>query len=60
MKLLRHKYGIGLEHPVGATGLRIIIRLYYELERLGKMIGGASLYVGGGVAAMSSLWSREL
>ncbi|MDP4159771.1 MAG: thiolase family protein [Bacillota bacterium] len=51
--------GIGLGHPVGATGLRIIVSLYYELERLGKNVGGASLCVGGG-AAMASLWTREI
>lgn len=51
--------GIGLGHPVGATGLRIIVSLYYELERLGKTVGGASLCVGGG-AAMASLWTREI
>lgn len=51
--------GIGLGHPVGATGLRIIVSLYYELERLGKTVGGASLCVGGG-AAMASLWTRDV
>ncbi|WP_088189014.1 thiolase family protein [Desulfosporosinus sp. FKA] len=51
--------GIGLGHPVGATGLRIIVSLYYELERLGKTIGGASLCVGGG-ASMASLWTRDI
>lgn len=51
--------GIALGHPVGATGLRIIVSLYYELERQGKTLGGASLCVGGG-AAMASLWSRDV
>ena len=51
--------GIGLGHPVGATGLRIIISLYYEMERLGLRFGGASLCVGGG-PAMASLWEREV
>jgi acetyl-CoA C-acetyltransferase len=51
--------GIGLGHPVGATALRIIVSLYYELERLGKTVGGASLCVGGG-PAMCSLWTREI
>jgi len=51
--------GIGLGHPVGATGLRIIVSLYYELERLGKTTGGASLCVGGG-ASMASLWTRDI
>lgn len=51
--------GIGLGHPVGCTALRIIVSLYYELERTGKKIGGASLCVGGG-PAMASLWSRDI
>lgn len=51
--------GIGLGHPVGCTALRIIVSLYYELERLGKTTGGASLCVGGG-PAMASLWTREI
>lgn len=49
--------GIALGHPVGCTGLRIVVSLYYELERLGLSTGGASLCVGGG-PAMASLWSR--
>lgn len=51
--------GIGLGHPVGATALRIIISMYYEMERLGLKLGGASLCVGGG-PAMASLWTREI
>ncbi len=51
--------GIGLGHPVGATALRIIVSLYYELERIGKSTGGASLCVGGG-SAMASLWTRDI
>ena len=51
--------GIGLGHPVGATALRIIVSLYYELERTNKTVGGASLCVGGG-PAMASLWTRDI
>lgn len=51
--------GIALGHPVGCTGLRIIVSLYYEMERLGLRIGGASLCVGGG-PAMASLWTRDV
>lgn len=51
--------GIGLGHPVGATALRIIISMYYEMERLGLTKGGASLCVGGG-SAMASLWTRDI
>ncbi|MDD2372765.1 MAG: thiolase family protein [Syntrophomonadaceae bacterium] len=51
--------GIGLGHPVGCTALRIIVSLYYELEKQGKTIGGASLCVGGG-PALCSLWTRDI
>ncbi|MEA1961037.1 MAG: thiolase family protein [Bacillota bacterium] len=51
--------GIALGHPVGCTGVRIIVSLYYEMERLGLNVGGASLCVGGG-PAMASLWTREI
>lgn len=51
--------GIGLGHPVGCTALRIIVSLYYEMERLDLKVGGASLCVGGG-PAMASLWTREV
>ncbi len=51
--------GIALGHPVGCTALRIIVSLYYELERLGKTVGGASLCVGGG-PGMASLWARDI
>lgn len=51
--------GIALGHPVGSTGLRIIVTLYHELERIGATVGGASLCVGGG-PAMCSLWTRDV
>lgn len=51
--------GIALGHPVGCTGLRIIVSMYYEMERMGYSLGGASLCVGGG-PAMASLWTREI
>lgn len=51
--------GISLGHPVGCTGLRLIVTLYYEMERLDLMTGGASLCVGGG-PAMASLWTRDI
>ncbi|HAL91776.1 MAG TPA: acetyl-CoA C-acetyltransferase [Verrucomicrobia bacterium] len=51
--------GIALGHPVGCTGLRIIVSLYYELERCGLNLGGASLCVGGG-PAMASIWTRDI
>ncbi len=41
--------GIGLGHPVGSTGARIIITLLYEMARRGLRMGLASLCVGGGM-----------
>ena len=40
--------GIGLGHPVGCTGARIIIALVSELKRRNERYGVASLCVGGG------------
>ncbi len=51
--------GIALGHPIGCTGLRLIVSLYYELERINKTTGGASLCVGSG-PSMASLWTREV
>lgn len=51
--------GIALGHPVGCTGLRIIIALAYEMKKHDYKLGGASLCVGGG-PSMCSLWTREI
>jgi acetyl-CoA C-acetyltransferase len=51
--------GIALGHPVGCTALRIIVSLYYELEKQDKTVGVASLCVGGG-PAMCSIWTRDI
>lgn len=42
--------GIGLGHPVGCTGARIMITLLYELIHSGKTKGLATLCGGGGVS----------
>lgn len=42
--------GIGLGHPVGCTGARIVTSLIYELKRRKEKYGCASLCVGGGPA----------
>ncbi len=41
--------GIGLGHPVGATGARIILTLVYEMVRRNLQRGLATLCVGGGM-----------
>lgn len=42
--------GIGLGHPVGATGARIMVTLLHALRREGKSLGLATLCGGGGVS----------
>ena len=42
--------GIGLGHPVGATGARLIVTLIYELARREQSLGLATLCGGGGVS----------
>ena len=50
--------GIGLGHPVGATGARIIISLIHEMRRRNLNLGLATLCVGGGMG-MSTLVETE-
>ncbi|MFZ5569740.1 MAG: thiolase family protein [Thermodesulfobacteriota bacterium] len=42
--------GIGLGHPVGSTGSRIIVTLIHAMKRQGKTLGLATLCGGGGVS----------
>ena len=42
--------GIGLGHPVGATGARIIVTLIHAMKKRGDTLGLATLCGGGGVA----------
>ncbi len=42
--------GIGLGHPVGATGTRIIVSLIHAMKKRKKTIGLATLCGGGGVS----------
>ena len=51
--------GIALGHPIGCTGLRIIVSMIYEMQREDYRIGCASLCVGGG-PAMASVWTRNI
>ncbi len=41
--------GIGLGHPVGSTGTRIVVTLLHEMARRNLKLGLASLCVGGGM-----------
>ena len=47
--------GIGLGHPVGATGARIMITLMNALRRRGKSMGLATLCGGGGVSMAAAI-----
>ena len=42
--------GIGLGHPVGATGVRIMVTLLHALKKRDKTLGLATLCGGGGVS----------
>ena len=47
--------GIGLGHPVGATGARIMVTLIHALKNRGKSLGLATLCGGGGVSMACAL-----
>jgi acetyl-CoA C-acetyltransferase len=47
--------GIGLGHPVGATGCRIMVTLIHALRRHNKRLGMATLCGGGGVSMACAL-----
>lgn len=42
--------GIGLGHPVGSTGCRIMVTLLHAMKKRGKSLGLAALCGGGGVS----------
>ena len=47
--------GIGLGHPEGATGCRIMVTLLHVLKKSGKTLGLATLCGGGGVSMACAL-----
>ena len=47
--------GIGLGHPVGATGCRIMVTLLYAMKKRGDTLGLATLCGGGGVSMACAL-----
>jgi acetyl-CoA C-acetyltransferase len=47
--------GIGLGHPVGSTGCRIMVTLLYGMKHQGKSLGLATLCGGGGVSMACAL-----
>ncbi len=47
--------GIGLGHPVGSTGCRIMVTLIYAMKKRGKKLGLATLCGGGGVSMAAAI-----
>lgn len=47
--------GVGLGHPVGSTGCRIMVTLLYAMKKRGKTLGLATLCGGGGVSLATVL-----
>lgn len=47
--------GVGLGHPVGATGCRIMVTLLHAMKKTGKTLGLATLCGGGGVSMATAL-----
>ncbi len=50
--------GVGLGHPVGCTGARIVVTLLHEMKRRNLNLGLATLCGGGGLG-MTTIWQRE-
>ncbi len=47
--------GIGLGHPVGSTGTRIMVTLLHAMKKHGKTLGLATLCGGGGISMACAL-----
>jgi acetyl-CoA C-acetyltransferase len=47
--------GVGLGHPVGCTGIRVVVSLMYEMRRRKEKYGIASMCVGGGMGLATLL-----
>jgi len=47
--------GIGLGHPVGSTGSRIMVTLIHAMQKHGKTLGLATLCGGGGVSMATAI-----
>jgi len=47
--------GVGLGHPVGSTGCRIMVTLIHAMKKRGKTLGLATLCGGGGVSLATAI-----
>jgi len=54
----RNGSGISLGHPVGCSGLRVIVTLAHEMQKMNARLGCASLCAGGG-PAMAAIIERD-
>jgi len=50
--------GISLDHPVGATGARMLVTLAHRLKREGRSLGLATMCIGGG-QGMAAVVEKE-
>ena len=57
-KLNQRGGGIAIGHPLGATGARMIVTMFHELERLNKKYGVVSMCIGTGMGA-AGIFERE-
>ena len=57
-KLNQRGGGIAIGHPLGATGARMIVTMFHELERLNKKFGVVSMCIGTGMGA-AGIFERE-
>lgn len=51
--------GISLGHPIGATGVRILVTMLHELERRGGRYGLETLCIGGG-QGLAAIFERAV
>lgn len=47
--------GVGMGHPVGSTGCRLIVTLIHAMQKRGKRLGLATLCGGGGVSLATAI-----
>jgi acetyl-CoA acyltransferase 1 len=57
-KLNQRGGGIAIGHPLGATGARMIVTMFHELERLNGKFGVVSMCIGTGMGACG-IFERE-
>jgi acetyl-CoA C-acetyltransferase len=56
----RNGSGISLGHPVGCSGLRVIVTLLHEMQKMDTRLGCASLCAGGGPAMATIITRRHI